>query len=249
LASNKKFTLGIWIGQADGSFLEKNSGRQSAVPLLQQVITLLPQKWHEKVEKPFTVNQESICWPLGTKLDSQSKKDCHKIRQAYLLENNAPPTINDPLSSGFTSGMLTIQTEKRSGKRVLPSCWDGSVESIQYAVWPKILEPWLAKPFRRESFLPKFSKKCAIIQSSSKLEITGIHDNATIYPIASSNKMPDVQLKLQGSSGENFWFVNGILQATSEDSLILSDLSTNHYQVTVVDNSANYAEIAFDVSL
>lgn len=249
LASNKKFTLGIWVGQADGSFLEKNSGRTSAVPLLQQVMTMLPKGWHEKVEKPFNVTQENICWPLGTKAMNQNNNDCHKIRQAYLLEDTTPPTINDPLSTGFTSGLLTIQTEKKSGKRVLPNCWDGEIITEQYAVWPKILEPWIAKPFRRESFLPKFSDKCAIIQSNNKLEVTGIHNNATIYPIASSQQMPEVQLKLQGSSGENFWFVNGVLQESSTNDLILSNLKPGNFKVTVVDNSANFAEIDFVVSI
>jgi len=249
LASNKNMTLGIWVGQADGSYLENNSGRESAVPLLQQVMAMLPNKWHEKVDKPFNVNQESICWPLGTKANSQNKINCHKIRSAYLLEDTAPPTINNPLSTGFSSGLITIQTDKKTGKRVLPNCWDGEIQTEQYAVWPKILEPWIAKPYRRASFLPKFSNKCAIIQSSNKLEITGIHDNATIYPTASSQKMPEVQLTLQGSSGENFWFVNGVLQESSNNELILSDLKPNNYKVTVVDNSANYAEIAFEVSL
>ena len=249
LASNKKFTLGIWIGQADGSFLEKNSGRQSAVPLLQQVMAVLPKQWHEKIDKPFNVNQENICWPLGIKKTSQSKDDCHKIRSAFLLEDTAPPTINDPLNTGFASGSLTIQTEEDSGKRVLPTCWDGAIRTKQYAVWPKILEPWIAKPFRRESFLPKFSDKCAIIQSNSKLEITGIHNNATIYPIASSQEMPEVQLKLQGSTGENFWFVNGVLQESFTNDLILSNLKPENYKITVVDNSANFAEIEFEVSL
>ncbi|MFK8013300.1 MAG: penicillin-binding transpeptidase domain-containing protein, partial [Marinicellaceae bacterium] len=249
LASNKKMTLGIWVGQADGSFLENNSGRQSAVPLLQQVMAMLPKQWHEKVDKPFNVNQDTICWPLGTKINTQSEDDCHKKRVAYLLEDTAPPTINDPLSNGFSTGLISIQIDDETGKRVLPNCWDGQTTNKQVAVWPKILEPWIAKPYRRESFLPEFSEDCAIIQSTNKLEITGVHDHATLYPIASSQQMPEVQLTLQGSSGENFWFVNGKLQESSNNELILTNLKPDNYKVTVVDNSANYAEIEFEVSL
>ena len=210
---------------------------------------MLPNQWHEKVGKPLNVSQQNICWPLGTKASIQNKKDCHKERQAYLLEEMAPPTINDPLSTGFTSGLLTIQADKATGKRVLPNCWEGEIETQLYAVWPKILEPWIAIPYRRNSFLPKFSDKCAIIQSHNQLEVTGIHNHATLYPIAASNEMPEVQLKLQGSSGENFWFVNGILKESSGNDIILSNLKLGNYKVTVVDNSANYTEIEFSVSL
>jgi len=249
VASNKKFTIGIWLGQADGSPIEKNSGRQAAVPLLQQVLAMLPDKWHINVDKPFNVQYEKICWPLGIKSALQQISHCHQTKNAYLLDGVAPPTISDPSTDVFSSGLLAVQIEKSSRLRVLPNCWDGETTIKYFAVWPKVLEPWIAKPYRRASFLPKFSNKCAIIQSSSNLKITGIHDNSVIYPEASTNIMPDVQLRLQGSAGYNYWFVNGVLQKDSSRDLVLSNLERGKYRVTVVDNSANFAEIDFEVKL
>ena len=249
IASNKKFTIGIWLGQADGSPIEKNSGRQAVVPLLQQVLAMLPEQWRQKIDKPFNISYEKICWPLGIKATSQEKAHCHQSRNAYLLDGTAPPTINDPSSDVFSSGLLPVQIENTTGLRVLPNCWDGETAIQQFAVWPKVLEPWIAKPYRRASFLPKFSKKCAIIQSNSHPKITGIHQNSMIYPEASSNIMPDVQLRLEGSSGHNYWFVNGVLQENSSRDLVLSKLESGKYKVTVVDNSANFAEIEFEVRL
>ncbi len=249
IASNKKFTIGIWLGQADGSAIEKNSGRQAAVPLLQQVLAILPADWQQKVDKPFNVSYEKICWPLGTKASSQTQANCHQSRNAYLLDGTASPTISDPSSDVFSSGLLPVQIEKDSGLRVLPNCWSGETTTQQFAVWPKVLEPWIAKPYRRSSFLPHFSKKCAIIQSTSKLKISGVHNHSIVYPEASSLFMPDVQLRLQGSSGKNYWFVNGVLQESNNRDLILSQLELGKYKVTVVDNSANFAEIEFEVRL
>ncbi|MCF6319589.1 MAG: penicillin-binding protein 1C [Proteobacteria bacterium] len=249
IASNKKFTIGIWLGQADGSALENNSGRQAAVPLLQQVLAILPADWQQKVEKPLNVSIEKICWPLGTKATSQDINHCHQSRNAYLLDGTAPPTISDPSSDIFSSGLLTVQVEKATGLRVLPNCWNEEITTQQFAVWPKVLEPWIAKPYRRSSFLPHFSKNCTIIQSTSKLQISGVHDNSIIYPEASTQVMPDVQLRLEGSSGQNFWFVNGVLQEGDNTDLLLSGLELGIYKVTVVDNSANFAEIEFEVRL
>lgn len=249
IASNKKFTIGIWLGQADGSSLEKNSGRQAAVPLLQQVLAILPTDWQVKVDRPFNVASEKICWPLGTKLLNQDEVDCHQSRNAYLLDGTAPPTISDPSSDIFSSGLLQVQIEKETGQRVLPNCWQGEIENKQFAVWPKVLEAWIAKPYRRASYLPLFSDNCSIIQSTSQLKIKGLHPNAVIYPEASTHIMPDVQLRLEGSSGHNYWFVNGVLQQSVEGDLVLTALEHGNYKVTAVDNSANFAEIDFEVRL
>ncbi len=249
IASNKKFTIGIWLGQADSSSLENNSGRQAAVPLLQQVLAMLPDDWHVKIDRPLNIEYEKICWPLGIKANSQDTNHCHQSINAYLLDGTAPPTISDPSRDIFSSGLLTVQIEKATGFRVLPSCWSQEITTQQFAVWPKVLEPWIAKPYRRSSFLPHFSKSCAIIQSTSKLKISGVHNHSIIYPEASSQVMPDVQLRLQGSSGKNYWFVNGVLQDNSSRDLILSELEPGKYKVTTVDNSANFAEIEFEVKL
>ncbi len=249
LASNNKFTLGIWVGQADGSFLEKNSGRQSAVPLLQDVLAVLPTSWLQSPQQPFNVNQANICWPLGTKTSIQDSSHCQKPRTAYLLDDTAPPSINDPMSKGYSTGLLELQLEKETGLRVLPNCWQGEFEIQKQVVWPLILDAWLAKPYRRESLVPKFHPNCNTHQSNTILEIKGLHNNATIYPEADTQEMPDVELLLEGSTGNIYWFINGIQQKSQLNNLTLSGLESAHYTVTVVDDSANFAELDFDVVL
>jgi penicillin-binding protein 1C len=248
LASNKKFTLGIWVGQADGSFLEKNTGRQSAVPLLQDVLAVLPNDWLQNPEQPFNVSQANICWPLGTKASVQDSIHCQKTRNATLLDDTAPPTINDPMSKGYSGGLLEIQLEKETGLRVLPHCWQKDVSLQKQVVWPLILDAWLAKPYRRESLVPKFHPDCSMHQSNNQLKIEGLHNNAIIYPEANTQNMPDVELKLEGSSGSVYWFINGIQQENQLKTLTLSSLSLGHYTVTAVDDSANYTELEFDVA-
>ena len=102
--------------------------------------------------------------------------------------------------------------------------------------------------FCRESLVPKFHPDCSMHQSNNQLKIEGLHNNAIIYPEANTQNMPDVELKLEGSSGSVYWFINGIQQENQLKTLTLSSLSLGHYTVTAVDDSANYTELEFDVA-
>ncbi len=249
LASNAQFTIGIWLGQPDGSFVDKNTGRNSAVPLLRKVLTLLPIKWDKNPEQPLNVVLSTICWPLGTKLSLQKKEYCHKKYHTYLLEDNAPPTLKDILSTKYSSGLTTVLLDAKTQKRVLPTCLPENVIQKQYALWPRVLEPWLAKPLRREKILPKFSKNCHALQTNSQLRLSGIHNNATLYPEVGSQNMPDVQINLEGSIGKVYWFVNGKLLQENTKKLNLEGLTQGKYHVTVIDDSGNFAEISFEVAI
>ncbi len=247
LASNKKYTFGIWVGQPDGSFLLENTGRRSAVPLLRKVLSIVPTNTKQTPEKPNNVTLKPICWPLGTQASLQDKQFCHKSHNAYLLEDNAPPTLKDALSSSYSSGLLTVMLDKNNHQRVTVNCLPDAVEEKQYALWPRVLEPWLAKSLRRSKILPPYSDACKIHQSSSQLRLSGVHDFAILYPEVGSEKMPDVQIKLEGANGQVYWFVNGKLKEASTSILNLSALEASKYHVSVIDASGNFAEIHFEV--
>ena len=248
IAVNKKVTIAIWLGHADGTPVENNSGRQTAVPLLQRIYSILPEQYKQNIEQPLNVRSEVICWPLGTKLASQRKKYCHIQKQAFLIDDLAPPTLNSN-SNNAEDSIIYVQTDKATGFRVLPHCQPESIETKEYVVWPRILEPWIPKPLRRNTYLPTYSDKCKTIQVTNSLEIRGIHDNSVLFPEAYSSSMPGVMLESLGSNGKNYWFVNGKLQNENDSKLLLSELKSGSYKVTLIDDSANFAEIEFSVKL
>jgi penicillin-binding protein 1C len=217
---------------------------------LRKVLALLPGEWNQEMQQPYSVKISPICWPLGYKQSMQSDENCHKLRQAYLLEDTAPPTLKDDLSDDYSSGgMVEIKIEAKTGLRVLPQCQETKVISKSYALWPRTLEPWLAVPFRRESILPKFSPKCHLLQTNSQLRITGIHEGATLYPEPSNHQLPNIQLTLEGAVGQVYWFVNGVLQQNNAYDLFLKALKSDNYKVTVIDDSGHFSEINFSVNL
>lgn len=166
-----------------------------------------------------------------------------------LLDGLAPPTMQEDSDELYSSYVINTSLDKKQGFRVLPQCYQGETITKQYAVWPKSLEPWIAKPYRRESFLPPYNPTCKLLQSHNKLKITGLHDNSVIYPESSSVHMPDVMLNTEGATGKSYWFVNGVLQDDNNSKLLLSHLESGNYKITVIDDSANFAEIEFTVKI
>ncbi len=249
LASNQKLTVGIWVGQPDGSFSTDNSGRHSAVPLLNKILAMVPGAYHQGIEPPMTVSQQNICWPLGYKAIHHKDTECLQRKSAHLLQDLAPPTLSDPMNRLYTADQITMMIDDSSGLRVTPECAQGPISIKQQTVWPMVLDNWLPFHWQRGQLLPDFSTECRLINSSHQMTLLGIHDHAIIYPEVNAQDGPSVQLELAGSTGENYWFLNGTLINQSGNQVTLKDLSAGKYQVQVIDSSANQAAIHFEVHM
>lgn len=250
LASNQKVTIGVWVGMPDGSFSVNNSGRTTAVPLLQRILNILPQDWIEPIARPGTVTMAEICWPIGTLSSLQSEDNCHKKRSAFLVDDTAPPTFSDPLSSEWRSGLLKVQIDPETGLRVNNQCHEGEFIIREFALWPKSLEPWIAKPFRSDSILPQYAKNCASNISVNKLRIQGIDPDSILYAEPQQLQLPEVQLWVEGATGEIFWFLNGrLLSASLETKQLISlkNLEVGNYELIAVDETGAFADLTFQV--
>lgn len=145
---------------------------------------------------------------------------------------------------------MKVQLDAATGKRVNNQCFDGSIDIKEVALWPKSLEPWIAKPFRSESLLPEYAQNCQVNVSSNKLRIVGLDPEAIIYAEPQKQKLPEVQLWAEGVAGEPFWFLNGRLlesQSDAEHRIALKNLSRGDYAVIVVDQTGAFAELHFSV--
>ncbi len=249
LASNARITIGVWVGQPDGSFLAENSGRQAAVPLLNQVLAILPETYHQTVEQPVTVSEAVVCWPLGLQAKSQAPEACQQRKSAYLLSGMAPQTFSDPMNHLFATEQLNLLLDAESGLRVTPACAAGATKIKQQVVWPLVLDHWLPKHQQRQQALPKFHPDCQLTQSDHQLLITGIHDQAIIYPEVTAASVPAIELELLGSTGVNYWFLNGELLDQFSSELVLNELPPGNYQLQVIDSSAQTAALSFAVRM
>lgn len=244
---NSAYTIGVWVGRPDGAFVSDNTGRLAAVPLLRQVHGMLPKN-AETNPPPPSVQLATICWPLGTAINLQKPGDCHRKKQAYTLNNMTPPTRHDGLINPLQKPRLTV-TLNEQGERVTPQCHDGQTRQQQITVWPAVLEPWLPQRWHREQLLPDFAEDCQLWHNQNRLEIVGIHPDATLYPEAGSLQLPSIELSVAGSTGQHYWFLNDQLIRNHQSTVQLDNLTPGHYQLRVIDQSAQQASLNFQVAM
>ncbi len=244
---NQHYTLGVWVGRPDGAFVSDNTGRLGAVPLLRQVHHILSPESISPV-KPDNVQLTTICWPLGTAENLQNKSDCHRKKQAYTLNGITPPSRQDHLSHALQSARVSVLVNNQ-GKRVTPQCYKGQTQRQEMAVWPLVLEPWLPGRWHRDELLPEFAEDCLLWHSQNRLEIVGIHPNATLYPEAGSRQLPTIELNVAGSGGTHYWFLNDQLISSHDKKVELKNLTPGQYQLRVIDQSAQQASLNFQVAM
>ncbi len=115
-------TVGVWVGRPDGTPNPGFFGANTAAPLLQEVLAVLPAPPSPSVRvHPASVSAAVTCWPLGLRLESTDPAHCAQHRTGWVLQGTAPPTLPDRGRS------------------------DGPNPSANCAVarWPVALAPWV----------------------------------------------------------------------------------------------------------
>lgn len=251
VGSSKALTIGVWVGSPDGSFMVESSGRITAVPILRQIVSLLPKSQLERPERPDNISYEMICWPLGSKASLTEPEHCHQKKQAFLIDLTAPPTFAEDNDRLWSVDKLSILLDKKTGARLTAECLAGrDFVKKDITVWPSILEPWLALPLRRSHLLPKYDPKCPNRVAYKTLLIEGIDNLSTLYPEPNKGVIESLQLKVQGATGQVYWFLNNqLLKDSSENDtkIEIKNVKIGSYKLMVIDQSANHTSIEFRV--
>jgi penicillin-binding protein 1C len=74
IGSNRKYTIGVWIGRPDNGSMSGHQGSFTAAPLLYQMVGILEPSTHinaDFIAKPDSVESRSICWPAGNEQTTQ----------------------------------------------------------------------------------------------------------------------------------------------------------------------------------
>ena len=158
---SKKYTIGVWIGRPDGTPIPGHNGRQTAGPLLFAVADHL-QLRAETITQPASVTQQEICWPLG--IPTPSSEQCHQGHTAWVLDETLPPTWHQGDNDTWQENPMSFWVNAVTHLRVNKHCGLNDQSIIQQkkvvALWPKILEPWLAKNLRRHH---KFQRRMPVV--------------------------------------------------------------------------------------
>lgn len=217
LAVTPRHSLGVWVGRPDGSPSPGQYGQVTAWPLLRSVAALLADRVSFSGPPPG-VEQQKICWPLGTSAarPENQERNCHQSYTAWTINGHTPPTLTPPMFAegqvvGSNPAIIPVDGE---GRRVSGRCLGQRVASQSIALWPQSLEPWLPTQFRRARLLPPYALGCLPEQPTVqlRLRITSLVDRMLIKPRRTA--APEVyrlQLQSQGGYGRVSWYLDGRL--------------------------------------
>ncbi|KFA42138.1 penicillin-binding protein 1C [Xylella fastidiosa subsp. multiplex] len=214
LGSTRRYTVGVWVGRPDGTPLPGQYGAITALPLLFDVIDVLPRAPGDAVPEPMpaSVEQVDICWPLGFAAASTPPELCRRRYSAYVLDGVVPPTFAERDAKLWRSGLERFQVDVRSGLRVRPDCrLPHLIREQQIARWPTLVIPWLDAVERRATHLPRLASDCSEDDRADAgvLYIDGLVEGATLQRPPGSTKPVHLQLRALGSETRIDWLLDG----------------------------------------
>ena len=262
-----RYTIGIWLGRPDGTPNPGYFGANSAAPLARDIAAILPRSPQIRASRPATVTPQAICWPLGLSREQTPQPLCHQTRQAWLLNQTAPPTMAERAN---TQGLReVVWQEDKTGLRLTPACMQGAnAQEIEIARWPNLLQPWLVEPVLSQSKPPAYKVGCAPKQSAKAgLVMHGIQLGSVVRaapkrmtanpvvrvslttpaPKRAESVDTILNLTISGASGNVLWLLNGKVLATTQPSAVMKLPITQDgtYRLTATDAAGKFTFVEF----
>ncbi len=235
------YTLGVWVGRPDGSYGVDNTGASAAGPLFYALVDHLMAK-PRALERPSSVSLGSVCWPLGTRAESQAPEHCQKRLDAWLVDELAPAT---PLERNAPVATNPLTVWVSEGHQYPPECRPDTANPLALALWPAAVEPWLAPRQTRAGQLPPLSPGCAPgLMDQRPLEIVDLVDRAIFRAPGNRSGPVVLRLKTAGGTGHRHWYANGryLFSHAAGASRNLTLNETGPLQLVVVDDAGSLAK-------
>ncbi|SMC25390.1 penicillin-binding protein 1C [Andreprevotia lacus DSM 23236] len=241
---NDRYTVGIWIGNPDGTPNPGFYGANIAAPLLQNIFDGLPMPAASRSRvQPASVSQGTICWPEGRLAGGDDPMVCQLRRSAWLLNQTAPPTL--PGEHDAPDQRRQWLADNRSGLRVNSDCTRLPYHEVNAARWPVLLEPWLDQSTRERYQPPAWAPGCHGDPGTGEpLHILGAISGEIIAATPGS-PVPTLRLATRGGNGPVNWLVNGVLIAISRgnDTQLIKLEQTGRHDITAIDAEGHFDRV------
>jgi membrane carboxypeptidase/penicillin-binding protein PbpC len=94
---SRDFTVGVWVGNANGSAMFASSGMQGAGPIWQKIMQLVNQNPAKNFEYSGNRREKMVC-------RRPHEKKCQEKVKAFLLDNEILPGLKTPSNSTLSGG-------------------------------------------------------------------------------------------------------------------------------------------------
>ncbi len=199
-----ELTIGVWVGNFNGTGVPILTGADAAAPILFALFTALSgEKENQWFTKPATLKTRLVCALSG-----------------LPLTHNCPTSISDVYIPGVSSTRQchihkSIQVDSATGERLCSSCGVGrQYRNEKIAVLPADVATWLNANGFGVPVLPDHNEECTrLLAGTDPVILSPARDSVfNIRP----NIPPEYQkirlsASVSGDTQDIFWFLNGEL--------------------------------------
>ena len=207
---NPDYTIGVWMGNMNGSAVLGMSGSTVAVPLLIDLFTEL----NRDPAVPEKYRQEWFEKPAGI----ENRKFCHLTGQApgphcsHFVEG---PAIRLATQRIVCQHSLEVFVNPDSTIQYCKGC--APVAGCQKALYPDLppdLSNWYAREGVRYIRPPVHNPACKAFYSGNGPKIKGVKESETRYLEAGQSMV--VRTEERPDAGKVYWYINGEFSGVSE---------------------------------
>ncbi len=234
-------TIGVWVGRPDGTPLPGHFGAATAAPILFEIFESLPKR-QQALMPSNNISVHEVCWPLGRLKAQTDAEHCHQTKQAWIKNNQVPPTLPEPGVQEYRANPYTIWLNANTQRLVSQECHAENKVAKRIALWPRVVEPWLAQKYRFHSQLPEVDESCAIppFISARPLTISTL-EKGSKFRITEDSERFNLELSAVGGQGTQDWYIDGMyIGSTLETHTLNHELTeTGSYEVVVLDRQGD----------
>ncbi|WP_169739344.1 penicillin-binding protein 1C [Vibrio rhizosphaerae] len=241
---SQHYTIGVWIGRPDGVPMPGHYGQVTAVPLINNIYQRLNDQRPAPLA-PDSVSQVDICWPQGDRVTT----DCEERHRAYVVDGTIPKTWYNIAEQQqlFNQSEFYFWQASDTQLRVNIGCHI-KAQRHKVTVWPAPLDPWLKPEQRRAARIPGWDPRCPVtgaIVRQSAVHIHGLaNQDAFRFPKQQSQ---EITVSAEGGEAPFYWLLNGVLLSNQNRKIILKDLKSGRYQLTLIDQAGSRDQVSFAV--
>jgi penicillin-binding protein 1C len=246
-----RWTVGVWIGRPDGTPSPGQYGAVTALPLMFQLIDMLPARGGVHAPRPASVRAVEICWPLGGPAAATEPALCRQRRTAWSLDGALPPTFAERDPGAWIGGRIELRVDAQ-GRRLSAGCHAPHERRTTLARWPALATPWLGAADRNAASLPALAPGCAAdsLAQAVPIRIAGLRESSTLRRAPNSREPLRVAVHAPGATGDVQWLLDGRLQGSTHagGALTLSLARPGRHALTALSQDGAWASVGFEVA-
>lgn len=247
IAYDSKYTVGVWLGNFDGSPSHALVGAQAAAPVALGLIQRLrPMGWKPAgpwPARPANVRSVAVCAETGlcASVDCPSTRTAEAGRESA---SGAPPRI--------CSVHKRVRIDVATGQQLCTRCCEERAYTERaYAFWPTPVAAWLAENVPSTQLPPAHLTTCTGAAGTAQLKITSPKPGDS-FVISATMSAERQKLLLQAtappSSKQLFWFLDGeLVQVVNRDAPTHLIPTAGSHQLRCVDELGRADLVSFSV--